>query len=137
MKYCSGCKTDKPLTDFWKNKSAKDGYQAWCNVCWRAVTTARRTGPKREIELRQRQNGHLKRKYGITIEEYEVMLAKQNGKCAICGQVAGKKNLAVDHCHDTLKIRGILCENCNRGIGMFKHETKRLESAISYLAETA
>jgi DNA-directed RNA polymerase subunit RPC12/RpoP len=68
------------------------------------------------------------------------MLAVQDNKCAICGKEddtvlssGAYKRLAVDHCHKTGKLRGILCENCNRGIGMFKDNQELLEQAIRYL----
>lgn len=85
-------------------------------------------------------NGHLKRMYGITLDDYNVMLKYQNGVCAICyGTFSGTnqhgaKKLAVDHCHETGVVRGLLCENCNRGIGMFKHRTDLLQSALDYIS---
>ena len=133
-KYCTKCKNSKPITEFWKNRTTQDGYQSWCNVCWREITATRRNGPKREIELRQRMNRHLMRKYNISIEEYEKLWQSQGGKCKICGNpVAGKKKLAVDHCHAKGNIRGLLCENCNRGLGMFKDNIDTLNKAIEYL----
>ena len=72
----------------------------------------------------------LKQKYGITLDDFNFLLAKQNGFCAIC-----KINKAthVDHCHTTKKVRGILCNNCNTGIGMLKENLKFLSNAITYL----
>lgn len=88
----------------------------------------------REVELRQRQNGHLRRKYGMTMEDYEAMLAKQNGGCAICSRIKDShKKLSVDHDAVTGRIRGILCENCNRAIGQLGHDVARLRNAINYL----
>ena len=74
--------------------------------------------------------------YGITLEKYHQMLADQNYKCAICGQedeVEGRK-LAIDHCHTTGKVRGLLCGKCNRGLGLFYDNSKLLQNAILYLA---
>lgn len=134
MKYCTGCKTEKPLQEFWKNKSVADGLQAWCKPCWKAVTAKRRNGPKRESELRQRRNRHLVNKYGITIDDYEKKLLLQKGVCGICFMRRSERHsLAVDHDHKTGEVRGILCENCNRGIGMFMHDLTLLENAITYL----
>ena len=134
MKHCSSCKKDLPLTEFWKNKAMKGGYQWWCTTCWKAVTDKRRNGPKREVELRQRRNRHLIRKYGITADEYDTKLKKQNGVCGICMLDRDSRNfLAVDHNHDTGVIRGLLCENCNRGLGMFKDNKEFLQNAIHYL----
>lgn len=79
-------------------------------------------------------NRHLVREYGITIDDYDRMMQEQEGVCAICRQTSAvHKKLAVDHCHDTSKIRGLLCENCNRGIGMFRNSTNLLSNAIDYL----
>jgi hypothetical protein len=72
------------------------------------------------------------RKYGVTLEEVLALLAKQDGKCAICG----KPILAryhVDHDHGTGKVRGLLCFSCNGGLGSFSDNVDRLRSAIAYL----
>lgn len=135
MKYCPKCETDKPITEFWKNKTTTDGFQCWCKDCWKKTTADRRNGPKRDIELRQRRNGHLVRKYGITISEYDDMLKKQGGGCAICKTSINQdyRNLVVDHCHKTNKVRGLLCSNCNRALGLFYDNIKTMENAIEYL----
>ncbi len=77
----------------------------------------------------------LRGKYGITLDDYNEMFIKQDGKCAICGnhQSEIKTTLVVDHCHSTGKIRGLLCGNCNRGIGMLNHDIENLRCAILYL----
>ena len=79
----------------------------------------------------------LKRTYGLSKADFDVMLDKQNGKCAICKKEAPthhKKRLNVDHCHKTGAIRGLLCDACNRGIGLFKDNPELLQKAISYLS---
>ena len=134
MKHCPKCKQDLAFSQFWKNKTTTDGLQAWCKSCWTELTRKRLNGPKRETELRQRKNRHLVLKYGITIDEYEKLLDSQKGLCAICEQPpAGKKKLAVDHCHTRLINRALLCENCNRGLGMFKDSPDRLIRAAEYI----
>jgi hypothetical protein len=82
------------------------------------------------------QNKRLQAEYGITIEEYDALLAAQGGKCAICGteQCATGKAFAVDHDHDTGMVRGLLCKDCNIGLGMFKDDTFRLKAALDYLS---
>jgi hypothetical protein len=135
VKYCPKCKTRKPLSDFWKNKTTTDGYQSWCKQCWVITTTNRRNGPNREIELRQRQNRHLVRSFGITLEQYEKLLKTQGGVCAICHQLnPGIRKLSVDHDHKSGQVRGLLCENCNRGIGQLQETASNLLSALAYLA---
>lgn len=74
----------------------------------------------------------LQNKYGITLREYVLLLEKQNGVCAICGN-EGLNRLAVDHCHKTGVVRGLLCAQCNHGLGNFKDDPKLLISAIDYL----
>ena len=78
-----------------------------------------------------------KRKYGMTIVEYEQMLAVQDGKCAICkaDRPGGKGNWPIDHCSKTGKVRALLCNACNPGLGFFKHDIKLLQRAIDYLKE--
>ena len=75
----------------------------------------------------------LQSKYGITEEIYEKILATQKGVCAICGNHQRYKRLAVDHSHKTGQVRGLLCENCNRGIGRFFDSPFRLRKAADYL----
>lgn len=73
------------------------------------------------------------RKYGITLEQYEQLEKKQKGVCAICGNKNQNKKLDVDHCHKTGKVRGLLCSNCNNGLGKFKDDKTLLNKAIKYL----
>jgi hypothetical protein len=79
----------------------------------------------------------LKAHHGIALEDYQERLDSQDGVCKICGEVpTGKrKNLHVDHCHETGEIRGLLCMSCNRALGWFGDRVDRLESAIRYLQE--
>lgn len=84
------------------------------------------------LEYRRRLS--LKKNFGITIEQYDAMLKEQNGVCAICGnKCKSGRRLAVDHCHKTGLNRGLLCANCNRGLGLFSDSTKLLIAAIKYL----
>ncbi len=80
---------------------------------------------------------NLKRAFGITLEEYDAMLQKQGGVCAVCGNPEKTHQngfpLAVDHYHETKKVRGLLCLNCNRGIGHFEDNPELLAKAIQYL----
>lgn len=86
---------------------------------------------------------HYKNKYGITPEYYEVMLKEQNYVCKICFKPEESKEhrtgkvrkLAIDHCHTTGKIRGLLCRKCNHALGLFNDDSHRLFNAIMYLEE--
>jgi len=75
----------------------------------------------------------LMRNYGITIEEYDNMFAAQNGICAICGKPQNGKRLFVDHNHETDKVRGLLCQNCNIALGHMGDDAQLLIKAIDYL----
>lgn len=86
-------------------------------------------------------NGHLKRTFGITLEDFNNMLTLQNGVCDICKREETKRNpatgkpkrLSVDHCHNSGKVRGLLCFDCNTSLGKFKESIPTLENAIKYL----
>jgi hypothetical protein len=77
----------------------------------------------------------LKYKYGITLQDYNNLFDKQKGTCAICGihQVEVKHTMVVDHNHETGKIRGLLCDNCNKGLGFFQDSVEYLTKARVYL----
>ena len=77
----------------------------------------------------------MKHKFGITLEQYNEMLVKQDFRCAVCNKHVSKlkKALDVDHNHETGEIRGLLCMNCNIGLGMFSDNIDNLEEAIEYL----
>lgn len=78
-----------------------------------------------------------KRGFSLTIQEYDMLLEKQNGVCAICGNACAHFSLAVDHCHQTGEIRGLLCSQCNRGLGLFRDEPERLRKAAEYLERSS
>jgi hypothetical protein len=71
--------------------------------------------------------------YGISLEEYNSLFDKQGGVCAICSTPPSTRRLAVDHCHDTGKVRGLLCVKCNAGIGNLNDDVEMLKAAIKYL----
>ena len=98
---------------------------------------------KREYHLKNKdkikdkmREYNLKNKYNLTPEQYNQILANQDNKCAICNEpFKNKRNIHVDHNHLTGKVRGLLCSNCNTGIGLFKEDKSILKSAIGYLAK--
>lgn len=80
------------------------------------------------------KNNYLRKVYGITLEDYNTMHASQGGKCAICkGEESNGEALAVDHCHETGRIRGLLCRWCNKMLGLSKDSADVLFAAIQYL----
>ena len=91
---------------------------------------------EKQFSEAQRQT-HYRKRYGIDINIYEKMLESQNGCCAICGtaQAELKKTLAVDHCHVTGRVRGLLCDPCNKGLGYFRDSLEIMSRAIDYLKD--
>jgi len=85
--------------------------------------------------INKTRNQQLMKRYGITLEDYNSMFSDQEGKCAVCGkhQTELKRSLAVDHCHSTDTVRGLLCRNCNTAIGMLNDDIENLRCAILYL----
>lgn len=103
-------------------------------VYWRCRCKCRRA-----IESRGSASGKQRRtlryRYGLEVPELEALTAAQGGRCAICGgQDSGGYRLAVDHCHKTRRVRGMLCGTCNRGLGNFRDDPDLLRAAIDYLA---
>lgn len=78
-------------------------------------------------------SSYIKRKFGLSWEEYQDLIKRQNNKCAICALPQENKRLAIDHCHATGDVRGLLCDKCNRGLGLFGDSIERLRAAIAYL----
>lgn len=116
-KKCSKCKEIKSKTEFSISRMNKNGLVYNCKLC-------------------ERKRILLKR-HNITEDQYKSILYKQNNKCLICCNefTDDKMNKHIDHNHKTDNIRGILCENCNRGLGMFKDNIEYLQNAIKYLME--
>lgn len=74
----------------------------------------------------------LRKSYGIGLAEYDALLERQDGKCAICNTLPDR-GLCVDHCHNSKAVRGLLCHSCNRALGMFDDNPLRLEAAAAYV----
>lgn len=87
---------------------------------------------KKEYNLEYSRIYNLQRKFNLTPEQYQIMVDKQNGVCAICKGTCSRK-LAVDHDHKTGKVRGLLCNSCNRGLGYLKDNKENLQNALEYL----
>ena len=142
MKTCTVCKQELPFSNFHKLKKSKDGHGYRCRTCDYECRKKYRCNADPEYRriLERRQN--LKQKYGITIAEYDSMLDSQNGVCAICGGVQTvpdtfkSRDLSVDHDHHTGKVRGLLCNNCNRGLGFLGDTVESLSKALGYLKGT-
>ena len=127
LRKCSKCKDIKILNEFHKDKANKaTGYASLCKIC------------KLEYDKSKAKHTYgkkLERTFGITIMEYDQMLILQNNKCLLCerDRKSFNKNFAVDHCHSTGKVRGILCGPCNVSIGLIKESSLTAYKMFQYL----
>jgi hypothetical protein len=130
-KQCQFCKKTLTLEQFFKNKKTRDGFGSYCKNCKQQKNNKSWT-KNRYKHLEERKNNHLLKTYNISLKDYKEMLNNQYGLCAICFS-KDKRKLAVDHNHKTGKIRGLLCQRCNQGIGMFQDNYELLINAIKYI----
>lgn len=121
---CTRCKMSKALSEFKRHSNYR--LSKHCTACIDAYRK-REGGFDRTAYM---TDFHLKRLYGISLEERNQLAANQGNKCAIC---LGEKPLQVDHCHTTNKIRGLLCLPCNTAIGKLKESEDIMMRAIEYL----
>ena len=161
-KECIHCKEVKSVELFDIRKDRPSGYSSYCSECRRVWSREYRKRNADQIRARDKaykeknkekfrakskryaatrrhviKDYQLKRAYGISLVDFNLLLEQQDYKCAICevSQVDLNKALAVDHCHETYVVRGLLCTGCNRGIGYFSDNTDSLEKAIKYLTK--
>lgn len=136
LKLCIHCNTSKPLEQMSKAPTSKDGYRSMCKDCFNAYYRKRREEKHEQVrayELKFHRERRLRVTFGITESDYAAMLAAQSGACAICkAKQRGGRRLAVDHCHTTGMVRALLCDLCNKGIGMFRDSPDLLRRAMEY-----
>jgi hypothetical protein len=116
VKKCCRCLNERTIENFKHKSSSPDKLYSTCNFCNKDI--------------------YLRKNYGITLEQYNDMLVKQNNCCACCKQpteASGRNGLHVDHSHTTKEVRGLLCSQCNTGIGKFREDVNTLQNAINYL----
>lgn len=145
MKTCRICKIEKELDRFYKDSTRKDGYDTKCSECAKELQANRPLELKRKAWRKadnkrkgKRHEYHLSRTYGLTEEDYEKMLHSQGYACKICKteEPNGKhKRFVVDHCHVTGKVRGLLCDRCNQGIGKLYDNPDIVYKAYKYLKD--
>lgn len=149
-KLCTKCKKTKSELDFYFSHT-RGAYYSKCKQCQKDYATVWGKNNKERKNLNakrsnkrtyhRRRNYSLLKNFGITTDQYNKLLVDQNNVCKIClspetGTVRGRiKPLAVDHCHKSGKIRGLLCARCNTFIGLAKENTSILNSAIVYLID--
>lgn len=161
-KLCARCGETKQVEEFPERKGRKDGRHPYCRPCEqqyhreyrkknrealnkkRAAYHRRRYAENPEYyrnriksddpAVKKRREEYMRRfRYGLEPEDFNRMVAEQNGLCAICGGPPGKKGLVVDHCHTTGEVRALLCMQCNIGLGSFKDDLEVMATAIAYL----
>ena len=158
---CRLCRQRKPAEQFYVARGTRTGRRTECIACNLERKAARNQADpvpaRRRTERWQRDNperyaaaqarfvasggkkrsdrkGHLKRKFGLTVDEYEALLERQGGGCAICRSPANDSiSLHVDHDHGTGRVRGPLCFRCNGGLGQFREEPELLRRAAWYV----
>ncbi len=127
MKRCSRCRIF--TTDFGPNRRNNDGLDCYCRKCRREIR-------KEDYQRRKKRYAANSRRtrYGITAIEVENLKVRQRGLCAICADELGPgRETHVDHDHETGEVRGLLCANCNKGLGSFRDNREHLLKAIFYL----
>ncbi len=151
-KTCTRCKEEKEISFFGKAPRNISGLASHCKKCVSKANVANSKKPENKEKGRVKSQEYRKnnpesfklgvkmssyKKQGIIItkEEYQRKYDEQRGHCAICDchRSTQKKDLSLDHCHTTKKIRGFLCDNCNTALGKFKDNTLLLSKAITYL----
>ena len=153
MPLCSICKEDLPVELMTKNKSRANGCGSYCKKCdnirkkkWisknrkrhnsnilKAKNKWRKENPDKELEQRERADLNRKlKKFNLTKEEYLNLKDSCKNKCMICHKTQDKE-LAIDHCHETGTVRGLLCSNCNTSLGLVYESIDTLKSMIKYL----
>lgn len=128
---CKVCKIRKSMTEFhWgMNHSCRVRMCKLCSYVKQKKHYDERKEERKEVNFA----GSLRRKYGITVEEWSRLLKLQNNKCLICDTSLTRKNIHVDHSHKTDLVRGLLCFSCNTAIGKFRDSIEYLKKAIKYL----
>lgn len=147
-KLCNSCHQLKPETEFYvqvRRNRPNPTLHSRCKKCFNAAITARNRTATGRKKLRARRakpetrlqllDALLRCRHGLTIEQYNALLRRQRGRCAICGaaKCKTKRRLSVDHDHATDLVRGLLCNNCNIGIGQFQDNPVLLRKAAAYL----
>lgn len=148
IRICTRCRVPQPLNGFAKNRCAPGGRSLWCRSCraqykreWRRTNPERARAQDRRRNLRRKgTSGDYKRlkQYGLSRDAFQFLLRLQRSACAVCQMVFGNtKSLGphVDHDHSTGRVRGLLCNNCNRALGLLNDSPSVLIAAAEYLGQ--
>jgi len=145
-KTCTKCLIAQEIEQFPIHKAYKGGRTTHCRKClskqscaWAKANKERANAIGRKTRAKHpktRQNAKFKARYGISLDQFNEMSRQQEHKCSICAKHGSEnKNgkLFVDHCHKTGKIRGLLCDRCNKSLGLMEDNVDLLRSSIGYL----
>ncbi len=148
-KKCSKCGDVKDIIEFYKNKSKSNGVDGTCKQCFlnqrkeyyntnkESILEKAREYSKSDFRKYKARINSIKKYFDISEDQVRLMLDNQKGCCAICGDSLvfpdSIKAYCVDHCHETNKIRGLLCSLCNTGIGALGDTLEDLKNAVKYL----
>lgn len=153
-KYCLKCDTNKDVSEFGKDKNRRDGLNFYCRECvaksaaqYLKTEKGKKANRRSKRKYRKTEKGkkaikryeegkgkltqqrnRLRRDFGITLRQYDEMFENQNGVCAVCSNISVNERgyrLAVDHDHETGKIRGLLCNQCNLKLGILENKDWR------------
>ncbi|MCU1693912.1 MAG: hypothetical protein JWM64_3003 [Frankiales bacterium] len=144
---CVECGATKPEQEFHREASRPSGRNRRCKECRNAINrahVAKDRARRQESTQRWREQNperyaesvkaHKLRSYGLTLELYRALVHEQDGRCAICEEPEKDGwDLAVDHCHRTGRVRGLLCRRCNVGLGLLRDRSDLLRAAAEYL----
>lgn len=133
-KVCSSCNVEKHVTEYYVDLKNSDNLSTYCKDCTKNKSTDWYSVNKERSYQTNRKN-HLMKTYGITLEQYDELLEKQNQCCAVClkHEKEFKMKLAVDHNHKTGEIRGLLCTNCNHRLIGRHTDAERLRRMAAYI----
>ena len=145
---CGWCLRPQTDLDRIPNRASKSGFRRWCRDCenararrWRKAKPEKSAAQKARSYATDPYKHNLlvtenswKRLYGLTKEGYDTLLEQQGGKCAICRRPDRGRRLAVDHDHQTHRVRGLLCRTCNLALGWLGDDPVLLAQALEYLS---
>lgn len=141
-KICRKCEQELPTADFGRRKTGKSGLASWCRPCLQAKARADRAADprarekERAYELRPDVAERIRvdraaRQYDVHRDVIANLHAAQQGRCAVCGKT---RKLAVDHCHSSGRVRGLLCYPCNIALGQVNDDADLLHKLAAYVA---
>jgi hypothetical protein len=143
VKACNKCGETKPLVEFYKRQSSKDGLQYHCKQCGNERVASIRAANREYMRAYSRSDAgrasirrhQLKKNYGLTIEQFDALLASQDYSCDCCKrkEPGGRGQWHVDHCHASGEVRGLLCHQYNVGIGCLGDDLQGINNARRYL----